>query len=448
MSVETTVVTSCGTSRAGNENQFLSEGPNVIAEPSTDRSDVLVLGAGIIGICCALSLQERGLTVMLVDRGEPGMATSYGNAGVISPWSCVPQCLPGMWKNIPKWLIDPYGPVRVRWRDLPSILPWTLQFLGNTRIDRVEKIADGMDYLMRENVQAYRHYLKGTGHEHLLRDSWFVNAFRGDTKLNLDDLPWKLRADRGAPLQIISASELRELEPAISNEYHSAILIKDQARAMAPGDIGRVLAEKFMRQKGRFVRGVAREIKRDEGSGFTLVTDDGTLKANKLVLASGIWSAEFLKSFGLNVPLAAERGYHLEFSKPKVELNNSVMDVAGKFIASSMSGGVRVAGTAEFAHVDAPPNYARARMLQPLAKRLLPDLGVGEVRQWMGIRPSFPDNLPAVGEVPSVPGLYAAFGHSHYGLGMAPATARLIAADVCGETVNAPRQAFAIERFQ
>ena len=127
------------------------------------RSDVTILGAGIVGVCCALALQERGLSVTIIDRNEPGQGASYGNAGVISPWSCVPQCLPGLWKQVPGWLLDPKGPVRARWRDLPEVLPWALKFLANARPARVRRISDAMDLLMRDNVTAYRRLLAGTG---------------------------------------------------------------------------------------------------------------------------------------------------------------------------------------------------------------------------------------------------------------------------------------------
>ena len=148
------------------------------------------------------------------------------------------------------------------------------------------------------------------------------------------------------------------------------------------------------------------------------------------------------------MPLIAERGYHLEFSDPGVTINNSILDVQGKFVVSSMQNGVRSAGTAEFSRVNAPPNYARANMLKLLSKRLLPHLQTENAHQWMGIRPSFPDNLPAIGEVPGYPALFTAFGHSHYGMGMAPATARMIADAVSEKSVNDDRSMYSIARFE
>lgn len=200
-------------------------------------ADVTILGAGIIGICSALALQERGLSVAVIDRDEPGQATSYGNAGIVSPWSCVPQSMPGIWKSVPKWLLDPQGPLRVRFRDIPKLLPWIARFFANTRLKRVHEISDAMEMLMRGNIDAYRHHLKGTGSEHLLQDSWFINVFRGQVGPDLSDLGWRLRIEKGAPVEVIGGEALREIEPELSPDFGQAVIIRNQARALAPDKI-------------------------------------------------------------------------------------------------------------------------------------------------------------------------------------------------------------------
>ncbi len=409
--------------------------------------EVTILGAGIVGVCCALSLQEKGYSVTLIDRELPGEATSYGNAGVISPWSCVPQCMPGTLQQVPGWLLSSDGPVSIRWRDLPTTVPWALRFLANTRLPKVEDISRAMSALVCDNVDVYRRFLKGTGHENLLRDSWYVNVFRGKASPVLSDLAWRLRTDKGAPIEIVRDGEVRDIEPAISEDYHSAVIIKDQGRAAAPGRLCKVLADKAKAQGAKFVRAEVRGIEKAPHAGYLLVTPEGEIPARRLVLAAGIWSADLLKSLGVKVPLISERGYHLEFSDPGVALNHSVADVQGKFVVSSMEGGLRAAGTAEFAHHSAPPRYSRADMLGPQTKKLLPALNIEPNARWMGVRPSFPDNLPAIGELPGLPGLFAAFGHSHYGLGMAPATGRLVAGMVDGAVSNAEVSAYAPDRF-
>ncbi|MEM9473017.1 MAG: FAD-dependent oxidoreductase, partial [Pseudomonadota bacterium] len=341
-----------------------------MGSPTEAGGQVTILGAGIVGVCCALSLQEKGHSVTLIDRELPGEATSYGNAGVISPWSCVPQCMPGTLQQIPGWLLSSDGPVSIRWRDLPTTVPWALRFLANTRLSKVEDISRAMSALVRDNVDVYRRFLKGTGHENLLRDSWYVNVFRGTASPVLSDLAWRLRIEKGAPIEIVRDGEIRDIEPAISEDYHTAVIIKDQGRAAAPGRLCKVLADKAQAQGARFVQAEVRGIEKVSGEGFVLVTPEDRIAASRLVLAAGIWSADLLRSLGVKLPLISERGYHLEFSDPGVALNHSVADVQGKFVVSSMEGGLRSAGTAEFAHHSAPPRYSRADMLGPQTKRL------------------------------------------------------------------------------
>lgn len=426
---------------------------------SPDR--IVVLGNGIVGLCTALTLRERGLEVVVVDRQPPGFmegSASYGNAGVVSPWSCVPQCLPGTWKQVPGWLLDSEGPVRMRWQDMAYVLPWVLRFLKNCQPEKVASIADAMDSLMKGNVQAYRHFLSGTGEEQLLQDSSYINVYRGRQKPNPDDLPWTLRQQRGATIEFIDQSTLKEIEPDIGPEYHSAVIIKDQARLMSPGKLCEVLAEKARLLGVTFVNANVTRLIPDNSGLITLELDNPDIRMNaegtaarldshKLILCAGIGSSALLEPLGYHLPLMAERGYHLEFRNPGVSLNNSVQDMAGKFVVSSMQGGIRSAGTAEFASSTAAPNYRRATIFQSLTKRLLPGLNTQDTAQWMGIRPSFPDNLPAIGALDRHPGIIAAFGHSHYGMGMAPATARLVAELVGGKSSNNDLSAFQPARF-
>ncbi|MGI9383954.1 MAG: NAD(P)/FAD-dependent oxidoreductase, partial [Methyloligellaceae bacterium] len=355
-----------------------------------NQAEVTIVGAGIVGICCALSLLEKGKSVRLIDKDAPGQGASYGNAGVISPWSCVPQSLPGLWKKIPGMLLDPEGPVAIRPGYLPKFLPWALKFLGAGRADRVTAISGAMAALNRPNVDIYRRHLAGTGHENLLQDSWYIHAYRNAAAVDLDDLAWRLRAAEGAPIEVVNGEQLREIEPSVSRDYQAAILIKDQARTLSPGRLGAVLAEKVARLGGEIVQARVHQLVRDE-DGWSLATDRGDLRSAQIVAAAGAWSTQLLKPFGVRVPLEAERGYHLLFRNPGVTLANSVMDVDAKFVTSSMEMGVRSAGTAEFAGRDAAPNYRRARMLAKQTKRILPDLNTEDTEEWMGVRPSLPD---------------------------------------------------------
>jgi len=407
---------------------------------------VTIIGAGIVGICTALSLRERGFDVRIVDRAEPGQETSFGNAGVISPWSIIPQAMPGTWKTLPGLLTKRDSPLSVRMGFWPRMVPWGLRFLRNGTERRARAAADMMEHLCGPSVDLYRRHLQGTGHENLLCDSFYIHAFRRAEKASLHALEYRIRTEKGGDLALIGQAELRALEPALSPDFKAAILIKGQARARAPGVLGRVLADKARAMGVEFVRAEVTGLAR-RAADWAITTKGDALFTPSIVLAAGVWSADLLRPLGIKLPLVAERGYHVEFARPGVTLTHSVMDVGTKTVASSMLGGLRLAGTAEFAAIDAPPDPRKQALLTGQARAMLPDLNTDAVSFWMGRRPSFPDSLPALGAVAGQEGLFTAFGHSHYGLMMAPKTGEVLADILSGRPANADLAPLSAGRF-
>ncbi|MEL7173267.1 MAG: FAD-binding oxidoreductase, partial [Pseudomonadota bacterium] len=292
----------------------------------------------------------------------------------------------------------------------------------------------------------YRRNLAGTGQEYLVRDSLYLHVFRRRADINLESAPWRLRRARDVPMEIVEGAELRRLEPALSPEFEAAVVLSGHGRARDPGAIGRAVAKKAESLGVAFHRkGVDRLSHGPEG--WTLHLGEETHTAETVVLAAGAWSTRLLEPLGIRLPLEAERGYHCVLKNPGIEVENSIMNVPGKFVASSMEMGVRCAGTAEFAGIDAEPDMRRAKVLEAQAKRLFPEINTSEPEYWMGRRPSLPDSLPAIGPVPGHPGLICAFGHAHYGFGMAPMTGELVAGIVTRQPSNLDLSPYAVERF-
>lgn len=398
--------------------------------------DVTIIGAGIVGICTALSLRERGFEVRIVDRAEPGQETSFGNAGVISPWSIIPQAMPGTWKILPGLLFGKDSPLSVRAGYWPRMVPWGLRFLRSGTEAQARAASDLMEHLCGPSVDLYRRLLQGTGYEDLLVDSFYVHTFRRAEKADLQALEYRVRVEKGGDLELIGQAELRVLEPALAHDFQAAILIKGQARMRAPGEVGRVLAEKARAMGVAFVRAEVTGLSR-QGADWAIATKAETLSAPRIVLAAGVWSADLLRPLGIKLPLVAERGYHVELADPGVTLTHSVMDVGTRTVASSMLGGLRLAGMAEFGAIDAPPDPHKQALLTRQARALLPDLNTNTASFWMGRRPSFPDSLPALGALAGQEGLFTAFGHCHYGLMMAPKTGEVLADILSGQPANA-----------
>lgn len=413
----------------------------------TEKTEVTIIGAGIVGICSALSLLERDVAVRLIDRAYPAEGASYGNAGVISPWSCVPQSLPGVWRTLPKALLDPLGPLSIRMGYLPRFLPWALRFLNAGRAHRIPSIADAMDQLNRPNVDLYSRHLKDTGKAHLLKECFYIQAQRSPILPKKDGFAYRLRAERGAPMELLDGAGLRAVEPALASAYQSGLVIRDQARALHPGELGKVLAAKAAMLGAQFKTCEVRAINPKADGNWLIETDREQLGAARLLITAGAWSMRLLEPLGIRLPLAFERGYHLECQNPGVELHHSVMDLDKKFVTSSMSSGIRSAGTAEFADLEIPPDNRRFAMLKTLTKAMLPDINIDQTKEWMGVRPSFPDSLPCLGPLPGFDNLFTAFGHNHYGLGMAPKTGEVIANLIDHRRPNIDLAPFRPDRF-
>ena len=412
-----------------------------------DSRQAIVIGAGIVGICSALALQEKGFHVSVIDRDGPAEGASYGNSGVISPWSCVPQSLPGLWKSVPKMLLDRSGPLAIRWSYLPRLTPWLVKFISAGAHRRLPATADAMLAVNRPCVEIYNRLLARTGDEGLVRDCLYLHVYRTPGGANRDDLPWRLSRERGVPIEILTGGEVQEVEPELSPQIKSAVVFKQSCRSVNPGRLGKVLAARAEAQGARFLRETVEKIVPGSGGVTRVDTGQGSHSANTVILAAGAWSARLLAPLGVCVPLEAERGYHLVFKQPGLSLAHSIMDMERHCVTSSMETGLRIGGTAEFAGLDAAPDYRRARVFKKHAKALLPNLNTQSSEQWMGARPSTPDSVPVIGAVPGHPRIFCAFGHGHLGLTGAPMTGRMVAALAAGEPLNMDMTPYALDRF-
>jgi D-amino-acid dehydrogenase len=418
----------------------------ITGSASDPQHEVVIIGAGIVGLCAACYLQQAGCRVTLIDKGDPGQRTSYGNAGVISPWSCVPQAMPGVWKQLPAYFLARNAPARVRPTQLFRYIPWLLRFLRESAASRVAHNADAMFQLCGDSVFMYRQLLQHTGSEALIKDSLQVHAFRQADAADINALSYALRRQKGATARLLDAAALHDLEPALTSDFKAAVVMPDMARTLNPGRLGSVLAEKIRRQGGAILQGEVKSLSRSK-NGWTLEGPGRTVQAKSVVVAAGAWSADLLKPFGISLPLAAERGYHLWFDEADAAINHSVMDVDAHVIASSMEGGIRIAGMAEFADADSPANAACVRKMQRIATAMIPALADVASREWMGVRSSFPDSLPVIEAFDGYGGLFAAFGHSHYGLMMAPKTGQLVAQLLTGQRPNIDMSVYRSARF-
>ena len=407
-------------------------------------SNVTIVGGGIVGICTALSLQDRG--IKLIDKDDPGQATSFGNAGVISPWSIIPHSTPGFWKTIPKLMLGSWRPLSISPAFWHHMIPWGLKFLLNGTEKNTIKIADAMSMLCAPCIELYRKHLNGTGHEYLVKDTGYLQLVRNTKDATLEDLAFQIRLQKGAKIEIVKGSALRLLEPALSSKFEAGILTHNVARSLLPGKLSSVLAKKAKAQGAEIIKDQIIKINKSDDC-WSLEGNVSKYTAQSLVISAGAWSRELLTCLGLSVPLMTERGYHIHCADPEIEINNSVVFPEAGVIASLMEGGVRIAGQAEFGPIDAPFDPKRKSILSKIALEMFPDISLRKTKVWMGHRPSFPDSIPVIGSVPKQPNLFVNFGHSHHGLMMAPKSGEVLANALIQNSVNEDTRSVSITRF-
>lgn len=411
------------------------------------QGHVTVVGAGIVGACCAASLQREGYAVTVVDRVDPGMATSFGNAGSISPSAVLPVAMPGMLRKIPGWLIDPLGPLTVRWSYLPSITPWLMRFLSHASREEVARVATAMRALMEPVFEDYERLLPQGEFRALIRRNGCLYVYENQAELDAAKWTLELRRNLGAAMDEIGESEIRQLEPALARRFRLGIFAPDNGSTIDPSLLVNAVMAQVLANGGKFVRAEVKDIEMGPDGPAALVTDQGRKPLDRLVLAAGAWSAGLARKLGAVVPLETQRGYHVTFPQAGIEVSRTVMWNKRSVFVNPMRPGLRIAGTVELAGLKAKPNYARADRLADIAGELFPDLDRSNPSRWMGHRPCLPDSLPVIDRSPRYPGVVFAFGHQHVGMCSGASTGRLVADLMVGRPSSIDRSPFSVQRF-
>ena len=409
--------------------------------------NIIIIGAGIVGIATASYLRRDGHAVTVVDMRPPGEYTSFGNAGILSPGSCVPQALPGVLQKVPGFLSDPMGPLAIRPAHFLKALPWFLRLVAASRLSRVEQIADALRPLLKQTFDAYAPLVQNAGVTDMIRQQGYVVAYSSREALQRDALPWKLRRDRGVVIEEIDGAAIRQKVPQLAGSYVAGLYLPEQGHVTNPERLTKALAEQFQKDGGKILQRKVLDIEFSPEGPRALVTDAGHLPLESLVICAGSHSNEFTAKLGDNLPLEAERGYHVTFSDPRFTLPMPVFLPQQKVFVTPMEMGLRIAGQSEFAGNDAEPNYGRADVLSKQMQAIFPGISNVDATKWMGRRPSMPDSLPVIGPASKMPNVWYAFGHGHVGLCGGAPTGRLIAEMIGGRPTNIDATPFGAGRF-
>ncbi|MDA9481311.1 hypothetical protein XI07_04560 [Bradyrhizobium sp. CCBAU 11445] len=413
---------------------------------------IAIIGAGIVGLMTALEIQRTGRQVIVIDPGEPGgrQAASYGNAAWIGPGGIMPISVPGLWRQVPGFLMDKSGPLVIRWASLPSLLPWLLRFVWAGRSwKKVEECAKLRFELCRSSTIDHQKVAAEAGVDHLVEQKGSLNIYRDRSEFLASGFAWDMRRRLGIKFIELDETELQKLEPNISGRYRLGVLIPDQAHITDLKAYCQAIANLIEKRGGEFIRAQATGLAISRGRVRAVKTGGGVIECSQVAITAGIGSRKLAAAAGDRVPLISERGYHVVIADGGHTIIQPILPADAQMCITPTRQGLRIAGQVELATVEATPDWRRAEVLQRWVSRVfrVPPETDEVIDQWMGHRPSTPDGLPCIGAAPSCDGLFYGFGHGHAGLTQAPATAKLLAALVAGQEPPFDISAMAVGRF-
>jgi D-amino-acid dehydrogenase len=398
------------------------------------RTDAIVLGAGIVGTSIALQLAKRGLSVALIDRAGVGEQTSYGNAGIIEGNTVFPPAFSSDPVALMRIVLKRAGDANYHFSFLPWALPWLLAFRAASQPERIAETARLIRPLFARAVAEHEALMAEAGASHYLRKNGWLKIYRSERSFAGLQSELDLAAQFGLPLQSLDIASAQALEPSLKSVFWHAVFWPQAASVSNPLGVTRAYAARFTARGGVTVCGDALTLHR-AGRGWRVETNEGGIDAPEVVVALGPWARDLLDRLNLRLPLMVKRGYHRHFhAQDNAGLSRPVLDAGPGYLITPMEQGIRMTTGVEFAARDAKPTPVQFDRLLPKARELFPLGEQVDDKTWLGSRPCFPDSRPVIGRAPYLPGLWLAIGHAHWGLTLGPATGRMIAEIMVGET--------------
>lgn len=409
-----------------------------------------IIGAGIVGMSTAAFLQKQGHQVTVIDRVGPGEGCSFGNAGGVAFAEIMPTVHPRIFRKLPGWLMDPLGPLTIRWSYLPKALPWFLAAARNTTPARVEEIVQARAALGMRVVADFETLLGDAGRKDLLVYRETLRLFDDESQFKAEAAERDTKQRLGFPCEIYSGDQVREMEPAVGKNVIRGASHGGWYFVLNPEGVVKAIAKTVAANGGKIISDDVRGIVHQDGKVTALTLASGGRHAvDNLVICAGAYSHLLARQLGEHVLLEAERGYHIVLPDPGVSISRSLTYARTPGAATPMEMGLRLAGTDEFAGLEAEPNYARADALYHVFKKVLPGLQAPNERatRWMGRRPGTPDSLPVIGRSKTMSNVVYGFGHGHMGLTWGPTTGRLVSEILANKTPNMSMEPFRVNRF-
>ncbi|WP_191601711.1 NAD(P)/FAD-dependent oxidoreductase [Marinomonas algicola] len=409
--------------------------------------DVIVIGAGIIGISTALKLQTEGKQVLVIDRKGIAKETSSGNAGAFAFADVIPLATPGIMQKAPKWLLDPLGPLSIHPAYAVKISPWMMHFWRSSWKDRYENALAAQATLMDLSKAALERQIQSVDGEALIRREGQLQLYEGEKEFKAAQPSWEVRKKHGVKFEFLESPEaIAKIQPGIDSRFTHAGFTPEWKNVVHPAQWTQYLADAFKKLGGEIAIADVHSIKL-QAETVLVKTSQSNYHASQVILAMGAWSKALAKSLGDNLPLDTERGYNTTLPSGAFDLKTHISFSNHGFVVSKAGEGVRIGGAVELGGLYLKPNYKRADVLLNKAASFLPKLKTEGGTQWMGFRPSMPDSLPVISYSSLSTRIIYAFGHGHLGLTQSAGTAELVADLIFGRQPPIPLEPYSARRF-
>ena len=411
------------------------------------QKTITVIGAGMVGVCCALYLQNENYNVTLIDKDKPGEAASSGNLGQFGIASCIPQSMPGLIKKLPRLIFDSSSPLKLKSNHFFKALPWFYKFLIFSQLSHVEKITKERQSLLSKAHEGIDPLIKQANAENLVNNTDLLFIFENKKTFQNASYAFDLRRRNGVELELLNANDLRQIEPMLTPNLYKGYRVPNFTHTYNPLMLVRSLFESFKKNGGKFIQESVKGFEIGSKKVQKIFLDNDQLIVDTIILSAGVWSRNLAKELGSVVPLEAERGYHLMFNDTAMPLKSAIMSVDRYLSMTPMLNGIRAGGLAEFASIDENPDMNKTKIIKNHAKALFPKLHSNNITEWMGHRPSHPDSKPVIDRSPIHSNVYFAFGHDHIGLTLGGITGKLISELVANKKLSVDLDPFKVDRF-
>ncbi len=406
----------------------------------------MVIGAGIVGTTLALKLQEHGHDVVLIDRGHPGAATSFGNAGLIERSAVFPYAFPRDFRTLFAYALQQSPAAHYHWQALPALLPYLGAYWHHSSARHYPAAIMGALPLIEHSWSEHEPLIDAAGARGLVNQHGWIKVWRSARAERIALRQAEQSREYGLTVRVLSSAELRTTEPNLSAVAQGGVHYPDSRQIQDPYDLTLAYLKLFEQRGGRFLQGDAETLIAN-GNQWQIHTDSGTIHAPQAAIALGPWGESLARRLGYRLNMGVKRGYHMHFDSNAASLSHVVVDVDNGYALAPMKKGIRLTTGAEFAHRDAPSTPVQLETLEPIARRLLPLGARLEAMPWLGARPCTSDMLPVIGPAPAHQGLWFCFGHAHHGLTQAASSGRLLAEMISGKDTYIDPKPYRVERF-